>query len=406
MNPSSSEMTQTRHIRTIISLEQALALPYATQRFVHLGWRVIRVEAPPVESAKAGDPNRYIGRNLGFEDLHSYYIAPNVGKESVTINLRDPRGHLLLRRLIHELQADVFMCNTLPGRYKTLGIDYPTLAAIRPDLIWCGISAMGPEHPFTAGYDPALQAMMGFTWLTGEEKGLPVPCGIPVIDLKAGDEAYCQTLAAMLNGGGSEIHISMAQCAASWLITALPQLSFVDSADELFRRSGSEHRSFIPCNAYPTSDGYAYIAIGNDLQWERFTAISGFESLSAEHRKHNAGRMQDKDSIYAEIGNITRQFTTDTIVKVCLASNIAVAPINSIAQVAAMDIVSSASIQTALPNGKQATLSPPSYTTDFLRNANFTLSCAPRLGEHNHSIFSSIGLSETEIADMTTQGVI
>src|SRR3989304_4144639 len=183
---------------TVLSLEQALALPYATQRFVQLGWRVIRIESPSEEGENAGDPNRYIGADLGFHDLHSYYIAPNIGKESITINLKKKEGQELLKKIIRELKVDVFMCNTLPERYKQLGIDFETLCEANPNLIWCGISAMGPEYPDRAGYDPALQALLGYTYLTGEPEGKPVPCGFPIIDLKAGDEAFTQVVLAML----------------------------------------------------------------------------------------------------------------------------------------------------------------------------------------------------------------
>src|SRR3972149_6203979 len=268
---------------TVLSLEQALALPFATQRMVHQGWRVIRIEAPAEEGGgNAGDPNRYIGADLGFHDLHSYYIAPNIGKEAITINLKKKEGQTLLKKIIRELKADVFVCNTLPKRYNQLGIDFKNLSEANPNLIWCGISAMGPDYPDRAGYDPALQALLGYTFLTGEPDGNPVPCGIPVIDLKAGDEAFTQVILAMMENkkGGKEIHISMAQCAASWLITALPQLNFVKSDDELFQRSGNEHRSFIPCNTYPTKDGFVYLAIGNDSQWAKFSAHNGFESLA------------------------------------------------------------------------------------------------------------------------------
>src|SRR3972149_7819642 len=131
--------------KTILSLEQALALPYATGRFVQLGWRVIRIESPAEDGENAGDPNRYIGADLGQHDLHSYYIAPNVGKEAITINLKKKEGQDLLKKIIKELKVDVFMCNTLPKRYKQLGIDFETLKKSNTDLIWCGISAIGPE---------------------------------------------------------------------------------------------------------------------------------------------------------------------------------------------------------------------------------------------------------------------
>ncbi|MHC5073070.1 MAG: CoA transferase, partial [Planctomycetota bacterium] len=175
----------------VLSVEQALSMPYATLRFVHLGWRVIRVEPTPVAGRKSrGDPNRYIGRPVAGEDRHSYYVAPNVGKEAIALNLKDAEGRALLTKLIRELPVDVFCTNTLPRRHAGLGIDYETLAAVRPELIWSGISAMGTAHPDVPGYDPAMQALCGYMDLTGAPDGPPLQCGPPVIDLKAGDEVF------------------------------------------------------------------------------------------------------------------------------------------------------------------------------------------------------------------------
>ena len=100
--------------RTVLSLEQALSLPYATLRFVQLGWRVIRIEATPAGEGLPGDPNRYIGRTRSDDDRRSYFIAPNVGKEAIALNLKEPRGQAALRRLIAALDVDVFCCNVLP----------------------------------------------------------------------------------------------------------------------------------------------------------------------------------------------------------------------------------------------------------------------------------------------------
>lgn len=390
---------------TVLSLEQALALPYATQRMVHLGWRVIRIESPTERYENTGDPNRYIGADLGYHDLHSYYIAPNVGKEAITINLKKKEGQELLKKIIRELKVDVFMCNTLPKRYKQLGINFETLKEANANLIWCGISAMGPEYPDRAGYDPALQALLGYTFLTGEPNGKPVPCGIPIIDLKAGDEAFTQVLLAMM-GHSKEIHISMAQCAASWLITVIPQLSFVKNDDELFHRSGNEHRSFIPCNAYTTKDGFIYLAIGNDSQWAKFTSLKGFESLANPLRKTNEGRMKDKENIYKEIGELSKKYTTNEFHDLCLSLNLSVAPVNSIMDVANLKFIKKYLLKTVLPSGKEAKLSPPSYNTEFLNERKFFLSCSPRLGEQNKQVYTETGFNKEEIELMKRENII
>lgn len=391
--------------KTILSLEQALALPYATLRMAQLGWRVIRIEMPADGEINAGDPNRYIGADLGKHDLHSYFIAPNAGKEAITLNLKEKRGQELLQRIIRELKVDVFMCNTLPKRYAQLGIRYEDLREANPELIWCGISAMGPAYPDRAGYDPALQALLGFTYLTGEPDGKPVPCGIPVIDLKAGDEAFTQVLLAM-QGGKKEIHISMAQCAASWLITALPQLNFVKNDDELFRRAGNEHRSFIPCNVYPTSDGFVYLAIGNDKQWAKFTSTPEFSALGTSSRITNEGRLNEKDKIYSEIGAISRRFSTSGFFEFCLKLNLSVSPVNSVKEVAELEYVEKAAIKTKAPDGRLVTLSPPSHPTTFLESKRNRMEPAPGLGEHTKKILEECGLAEKETKELTERKII
>ena len=264
-------------------MEQALSLPSATLRFAQLGWRVIRIEATPSGNGLPGDPNRYIGSRVADEDRRSYFIAPNVGKEAVALNLKDARGKQVLERLITALDVDMFCCNTVPSRYKPLGIDYATLSAMKPDLIWAGISAMGPDYPETPGYDPVIQAMCGYMEVTGDPTGPPTVMGLPVIDLKAGDEVYANVLLALLErhetGRGKAIHVSMLQAAASWLITVLPLIDFGCEPNEI-TRAGNRHRKFIPTNVYPAADGFVYLAIGSDVQWKRLTDSPKFASIA------------------------------------------------------------------------------------------------------------------------------
>lgn len=383
--------------KIILSLEQALTLPYATERFAQLGWRVIRIETPGKPGQKnAGDPNRYIGEDSGVDDLHAYFIAPNLGKEAITLNLKDPKDQERLKRIIKVLEVDVFMCNTLPKRYKQFGIDYDTLKEANPALIWCGISAFGPEYPDRAGYDPALQAMLGYMHLTGEPDRDPMLCGLPVIDLKAGDEAFAQVLLAMLeqkeNGKGKRIDISMAQCATSWLITALPQTKFAEDDTKLFARSGNEHRSFIPSNCYPTKDGYVYLAVGSDGQWEKVTQIEGFEHCAKPNRTTNNGRKNDKENIYADIRKGLENYTTTEFIEICLRNNLAVAPVNDVKQVGELDFIKKLMVKTVLPNGKEVMLFPAPMDTDYLKKKNYVMGLPPSLGEHNEKIFKEVGI--------------
>ncbi|MBI4945681.1 MAG: CoA transferase [Bacteroidetes bacterium] len=398
---------------TILSLEQALALPYATQRFAQLGWRVIRIEPPADDSnSKGGDPNRYVGEDTGTEDLHSYFISPNIGKEAITLNLKKKEGRELLKTLVKKLNADVFMCNTLPMRYKQLGIDFETLKEANPDLIWCGISALGPDYPDRAGYDPAMQAMLGYMYLNGEPDRDPMLCGVPVIDLKAGDEAFAQVLmamyeqAAMKKSGGKEIFISMAQCSASWMVGSLPQLQFVKNESELHTRCGNENRSFVPCNCYATKDGHIYLAIGNNSQWEKLFRTKGFECLEKEEWKTNQGRLNDKNLIYDEIRKGMAHYTTSEFVEMGSKLGLAVSPVNNTVQVSRLEFIQKNMMKAKIPSGKIAELFPAPVSTDFLKEHDFTFSPAPRLGENNMAVYQEAGFSADEIADLKNNKII
>jgi len=395
--------------KTILSLEQALTLPYATQRFAQLGWRVIRLESAAGNSPTPGDPNRYIGEATGEPDRHAYFIAPNIGKEAITINLKTQKGRDLLKHLIATIPVDVFMCNTLPKGYEKLGIDFESLKTANPNLIWCGISAMGPAYPDFAGYDPALQALTGYMHLTGDPKGDPMLCGLPLIDLKAGDEAFSQVLLALLeqqeHPGAKEIHISMVQCAASWLITTLPQLSFAERS-KWFKRSANEHRSFIPSNAYPTQDGFVYLAIGSDLQWKRLCSISGFEHLDQPNRSTNDDRKKDKENIYSDIRKGLKHYSTQEFINLCRNQHLAVAPVNDIEQVSALDVLKDKMMKTILPDESLVSLVPPAADTNFLKANNYTFKCAPGLGEHNRKVLEESGLNTEEIDLLEKENII
>ena len=131
-------------------------------------------------------------------------------------------------------------------------------------------------------------------------------CGVPFVDLKAGDEVFANVCLALAEkahtGRGKRIDVSMAQAAASWLVTTLPLLDLGYSPEEV-RRSGNEHREFVPVNVYPTSDGHVYLAIGNDVQWARLTSIEAFANIGSPTRRTNEGRKQERESIHRDIGS-------------------------------------------------------------------------------------------------------
>ncbi len=394
----------------VLSVEQALSMPYATLRFVHLGWRVIRIESTPVPGMRSkGDPNRSIGRPVAGPDRHSYFVAPNVGKEAAALNLKTEEGRAILRRLVRDLPVDVFCTNTMPSRHAELGIDHETLAKEREGLVWAAISAMGTSHPDVPGYDPATQALCGYMDLTGPRDGPPTQCGPPLIDLKAGDEVFAQVLLALLErergGGGKRIDVSMAQAAVSWLQTFLPMLDMGSPPEEL-RRNGNEHRQFIPVNAYPTKDGFVYMAVGSDAQWARLGKEPMFASLAEERFATNEGRRANRTELHAVIAGIARKHTTDAVVSVLERASVPCSPIVPIERVLDLPFVRETSLRTRAPDGRTIRLPPPAVTTPHLESLGGELPFAPSYGADTASLLAEIGIPEEETDRLCARGIV
>ena len=392
--------------RTILSLEQALSLPYATLRFAQLGWRVIRIESTPSGAGLPGDPNRYIGARVADDDRRSYFVGPNVGKEAIALNLKDVRGQEVLKRLIRTLDVDVFCCNTVPSRYNTLGIDYATLAAVKPDLIWAGISAMGPQVPNAPGYDPVIQAMAGYMEVTGDPNGPPMLTGIPVIDLKAGDEVYANVMLALLDrnesGRGRQIHVSMLQAAASWLITVLPLIDFGCEPNEI-TRAGNEHRKFIPTNVYPAMDGFIFLAIGSDVQWRRLTAIAKFACVANEARNTNEGRHREREAIHRDMAAVTSKYPMQDILTDLRAATIPATRIFDIRQVRELPQVREKLTRTVMPDARVIHMQPMAVDVE---DACTELAFPPRYGADTRQVLTEAGYLGADIDALADSGVI
>jgi crotonobetainyl-CoA:carnitine CoA-transferase CaiB-like acyl-CoA transferase len=391
--------------RTVLSMEQALSLSYGTLRFVQLGWRVIRLEgAPRPGQTTPGDPNRYVGRPAAGPDRRSYFLAPNVGKEAIAIDLKSEEGRELLFRIVRDLPVDVFASNTLPRRYADLGIDYETLSRANENLIWVGVSAGGPDRPDMPGYDPALQATLGYMDLTGQPDGPPTLMGVPMIDLKAGDEVFAQTMRTLVEqsegGKGARIDVSMARAAASWLQTTSPLLDLGATAQEV-RRSGNEHREFVPVNVYATADSWLYLAIGNDLQWRRLTSLAPFRPLAKEGRETNEGRKADRTAIHDELASVLRAHGTVELLPLLHEGGLVASAVHNVEQVRDLPGIREHLTRTVLPDGRELRLPPTAVETG---RTEFPL--APRYGEHTREILRETGLAESEIDDLKGRGVV
>ncbi|MGO9122258.1 MAG: CaiB/BaiF CoA transferase family protein [Desulfomonilaceae bacterium] len=389
----------------ILSLEQATVLPYLTYRLAMDGCRVIRLEHPVF-----GDPNRLVGDPFleGEERMNSYYMAINSGKEAMTLNLADPKGQDILKRLLIELDVDIFATNQLPRNYNKLGVDYDSLKRIKPDIIWLGITGFGPDNNEVA-YDPILQARGGLMELTGEPDGSPEVVGVPLPDMGTSEHAYGLTMKALfvkaMTGQGSRIDISMFDSTASWLTVPITMTA---SFGKKISRRGNTHEFFAPVSVYPTSDGYVYIAVGNDKQFQAFSALPEFSALAKEEYKKNLGRIRDLPNLTKTISDVTSKMTTAGLLGLMNSIGVAASKINTVAEVASDPLIKDKLLKAKDDkSGFELTLAPPPVTTAFLESCGRKLTFPPRFGEHNEKILvQELGIPAGEIAVLKSEGVI
>jgi crotonobetainyl-CoA:carnitine CoA-transferase CaiB-like acyl-CoA transferase len=389
---------------TILSLEQATVLPYLTFRLVQDGVRVIRLEHPVF-----GDPNRMVGDSvLQEERMFSYFMAINAGKRALTLNLGVPEGQQILKDLIMKLKVDIFATNQLPRNYAKLGIDYGILKAVKPDLIWLGITGFGPDSN-EAAYDPILQARGGLMELTGEADGEPQVLGIPLPDMGASEHAYGLLMKALFRrqatGQGSRIDLSMFESTVSWLTVPI---TLSRSFGKKITRRGNTHEFFAPVSVYPTADGYVYVAGGNDKQWNALTQLPGFESLAQEQYRKNAGRIAEVKKLNQEISAITGKFGSAELISLFNQIGVPISEIHSIDQVAQDPLVVKNLLKAKDPKtGLEITLAPPPNMTEYLKSSGGQLSFPPRFGDHNEAIYGQVlGLGQEKLNEMKEKGII
>jgi crotonobetainyl-CoA:carnitine CoA-transferase CaiB-like acyl-CoA transferase len=389
---------------TVLSMEQATVLPYLTYRLATEGMQVIRVEHP-----EWADPNRFVGSNvLGEEAMDSYFLPNNVGKKAITLNLAGEEGKTIFRDLITKLDVDIFACNQLPRNYDKLGIGYEQLKAIKEDIIWVGMTGFGPQTN-EAAYDPILQARAGIMDLTGERDGSPQVFGLPMADLGASEQGYGQIMRALYfreaTGEGSRVDISMFQSLVSWEVNPI---MLTKSFGAKITRRGNTHEFFAPVSVYETKDGYVYIAVGNDRQWQAMTELSGFESLHSEERKTNAGRIADVERLNQEINAITRTRGMEDLIELFRSITVPISTVSRIEDVVEDPLVKDRLITASDPRtGREVFLPPTPVITEYLRSTGMRMSFPPRLGEHNEEIYGdALGYGTQRVRELRDAGVI
>ncbi len=389
---------------TMLSLEQATVLPYLSYRLAMDGINVIRLEHPVL-----GDPNRMIGENrLGEERMNSYFLAINAGKKAVTLNLGSPEGQALLKEMLVKLKVDIFATNQLPRNYEKLGIDYTTLKAVKPDLIWVGLTGFGPESN-EAAYDPILQARGGLMELTGNAGEDPQVLGIPLPDMGTSEHAYGLIMKALckraMTGEGERIDVSMFMSTTSWLTVAT---TLTKSFGNKITRRGNTHEFFAPVSVYETKDGYVYIAVGNDRQWASFAQLPGFEKLAKPEYEKNKGRIADVTNLNKQINEGTKTRTTDEMIELCNKATIAISRVNTIEEMLEDPYVKKALLTSTDPVSKtQIWMAPPPFMTSYLKENKQQLSFPPRFGQNNKDIYKDVlGYSEDQMKAFKEKEVI
>ena len=320
----------------VLDLSRVLAGPWATQTLADLGAEVIKIERPG-----AGDDTRHWGPPFtttadGQPGDAAYFLCANRGKKSVELDIASPEGAEAVRRLA--ATCDVVVENFKTGGLKKYGLDYASLAAVNPKLVYCSITGFGQDGPdaHRAGYDYMIQAMGGLMSITGQPDGAPgaepMKVGVAVVDLFTGLYASNAILAALwharASGEGQHVDIALFDVQAAMLAN---QASSYFVSGKAPTRMGNAHPNLAPYQPFPCSDGMVIIAVGNDGQ---FRALCGALELQVEDRfATNALRIANREALGPLIATKTQGFTMQGLMQALEAAGVPCGPVNTIDQV-------------------------------------------------------------------------
>ncbi|MBL8583340.1 MAG: CoA transferase, partial [Rhizobiaceae bacterium] len=266
----------------VIELARILAGPWIGQTLADLGADVIKVESPEGDDTRKWGPPWI---DVGDDHSAAYFHACNRGKRSVVVDFSKPAGQETIRRLVGG--ADVLIENFKVGGLKKYGLDYETLSAVNPRLIYCSITGFGQDGPYAsrAGYDFMIQGMGGIMDLTGEPAGEPQKIGVAFADIFTGVYGVVAVQAALLQRERTGLgqHIDMALFDTMTGVLANQAMNFLASGVAP-RRLGNAHPNIAPYQTFAVSDGHLIVAVGNDQQFARFCAVLGVDALAQDAR--------------------------------------------------------------------------------------------------------------------------
>jgi crotonobetainyl-CoA:carnitine CoA-transferase CaiB-like acyl-CoA transferase len=313
----------------VIDLSRVFAGPYCTMMLGDMGAKVIKVEQPG-----KGDDTRQFGPPYVAGES-AYYLGLNRNKYSITLDFNNPEHKQRLLELVST--ASVLVENFRPGTLKRQGLDYETLRAINPGLIYCSISGYGQDGPYAMrpGYDFVAQAESGIMSVTGEIDGEPQRVGSPVADNAAGMFACMSILAALYvrksTGRGQHIDISLLEAAVALLgnVSSNHLISGVEAA-----RLGNGHPNIVPYQAFRTRNGYIVVSCGNDRLYQTFCRLLGREELTTDERfATNPLRVRNRGELIPILQGLFLERETDDWLEELRAAGIPCGPINTISQV-------------------------------------------------------------------------
>ena len=407
------------HIK-VLDLSRVLAGPWCTQMLADLGADVVKVEKPG-----EGDDTRHWGPPFlqdadGNPTQHAtYFTACNRNKRSVTIDMAHPEGQALIRQMA--AQSDVLVENFKVGGLAKYGLDYASLKALNPRLIYCSITGFGQTGPYAerAGYDLMIQAMSGMMDITGRADGTPgggpQRVGVALTDLFTGVYACSAILAALevRHRTGLGQHIDMALLDVGMATLANQAAGFLNTG-KVPQRQGNSHPSLAPYQDFPTADGSMLLAIGNDGQFARFCEAAGQPQWAQDTRyASNTLRVTHRETLIAAMQAVTRTRTTAQWIALLEDKAVPCGPINTIGQAFADAQVQVRSLvinqPLALVNTTNKAIQSIATVASPLRLVDtppVVQRPPPALGEHTDAVLAGLGLDAAAIAALHHQGVV
>ena len=386
---------------TVVTLEHAIAAPFATRQLADLGARVIKVERPGVGDFARGYDSRVRG-------MASHFVWTNRSKESLTLDVKHPDAARLLRKLVLE-QADVLVQNLAPGAAARLGLGYEELAPLKPGLVVCDISGYGSFGPYRdkKAYDLLIQSEAGFVSVTGTPDE-PCKAGPSIADIAAGMYAYSSILAAIIErqktGKGRHIDISMLEALAEW--TSYPMYYAFDGAAPP-PRTGAAHATIYPYGPFPTGadGGSVMLGLQNEREWVNFCAKVLLQpQLAADPRfAGNARRVAARKELRELIVLAFAGLTAPQVVARLEEAQIANARVNTMHEVWEHPQLKARGRwrEVDSPVGKLPAMLPPGSWDEEPR-----MDAVPGLGQHTDAILRELGVGDEGLRKLHAEGAV